>query len=440
MLKQVCLGLLLIASPLCSAENASNVKDTKSEMIPRSVLMAYPEKSGVKMDHSGKKIAYIFRNGSNVGLRITDINGNVIREFNIKAARDMYYYVWSYNDDYILIPQDTEGDENNHIIALNIKTGEKKDLTPFQTAKSSVEAMSEKYPYDIVIICNKRNAQWFDVYRVNIKDGSLTLLFENNEFSEFTCDNDLNLRLATKTMSDGSMNTYKIVSGKKGELFKKTKFEETYNSRISHFSADGKTLYILSSENRDTNALYAHDLASGKSKLLFANDKVDIDAISHNPKSYAPQIAFVDYTKSEAYAVDSSFASDLDVLKKGADGSVSILSRSLDDKKWLVAYSSSTKSPQYYMYNRANRDLKFLFSARPDLDKYELQPMEPVVIKSRDGLDLVCYLTKAKNFKPNGKLIMHIHGGPWARNRLGLFAEIQLLANRGYSVLQVRPT
>ena len=258
-----------------------------------------------------------------------------------------------------------------------------------------------------------------------------------NKYLYYKFDNDLNLRLATKTLSDGSFGIYKIVDGKKGELFKKIEFEDTYNSGISHFSDDGKTLYILSAEKRDTNALYAYDWATCKSKLLFENSQADIEAISRHPKTFAPQIAFVEYLKSEAYAVDKNVQADVDFLKSYSADEFSVLGRNCDDTVWLVAYSNSVKSPRYYVYNRTNRSLKFLFSARPDLDKYQLQPMEPVVITARDGLKLVCYLTKAKNFKPNGKLVMHIHGGPWARNHHGLFAEVQLLANRGYSVLQV---
>jgi dipeptidyl aminopeptidase/acylaminoacyl peptidase len=71
--------------------------------------------------------------------------------------------------------------------------------------------------------------------------------------------------------------------------------------------------------------------------------------------------------------------------------------------------------------------------------------MHPVVIKSRDGLDLVSYLTLPKWSDPDGDgrpteplpLVLNVHGGPWARDEWGYDPEHQLLANRGYAVLAV---
>jgi dipeptidyl aminopeptidase/acylaminoacyl peptidase len=67
--------------------------------------------------------------------------------------------------------------------------------------------------------------------------------------------------------------------------------------------------------------------------------------------------------------------------------------------------------------------------------------MRPVEIKSRDGKTLVSYLTLpvgagAKPAKPL-PMVMLVHGGPWARDYYGYDREAQLLANRGYAVLQV---
>jgi dipeptidyl aminopeptidase/acylaminoacyl peptidase len=69
-----------------------------------------------------------------------------------------------------------------------------------------------------------------------------------------------------------------------------------------------------------------------------------------------------------------------------------------------------------------------------------LQEKNPIVIKSRDGLDLVCYLTKSADFEKTNprKLIVYVHGGPSTRDN-GDYCEsdVQLLANRCYSVLQI---
>jgi dipeptidyl aminopeptidase/acylaminoacyl peptidase len=79
-----------------------------------------------------------------------------------------------------------------------------------------------------------------------------------------------------------------------------------------------------------------------------------------------------------------------------------------------------------------------LFSSRPELDKYTLAPMKPVTIKTRDGLDMICYLTVPVGVEPkNLPMILDVHGGPWGRDQWGLHPEHQWLANRGYAVLSV---
>jgi dipeptidyl aminopeptidase/acylaminoacyl peptidase len=90
------------------------------------------------------------------------------------------------------------------------------------------------------------------------------------------------------------------------------------------------------------------------------------------------------------------------------------------------------------LYRRETGETEFLFSARPELDKYTLAPMEPVDIPSRDGLVLPSYLTVPHGIEARSlPLVLNVHGGPWARDHWGYHAEAQWFANRGYACLQV---
>jgi dipeptidyl aminopeptidase/acylaminoacyl peptidase len=64
------------------------------------------------------------------------------------------------------------------------------------------------------------------------------------------------------------------------------------------------------------------------------------------------------------------------------------------------------------------------------------------MVRSRDGLDLVSYLTLPageRGPRPARPLpmVLSVHGGPWARDGYGYDAEHQWFANRGYAVLSV---
>jgi dipeptidyl aminopeptidase/acylaminoacyl peptidase len=86
-----------------------------------------------------------------------------------------------------------------------------------------------------------------------------------------------------------------------------------------------------------------------------------------------------------------------------------------------------------------------MLDTRPDLARYELAPMQALVIKSRDGLDLVSYLTLPPGSDTDGNglpespvpMVLAVHGGPWARDNYGYHSWHQWLANRGYAVLSV---
>jgi dipeptidyl aminopeptidase/acylaminoacyl peptidase len=68
--------------------------------------------------------------------------------------------------------------------------------------------------------------------------------------------------------------------------------------------------------------------------------------------------------------------------------------------------------------------------------------MQPIQFTSRDGLRIHGYLTlpvaAAGEAAPQGlPLVVNPHGGPWTRDDWGFNPEVQLLANRGYAVLQI---
>ena len=46
--------------------------------------------------------------------------------------RPMAGYFWAYTNKHILYSQDDKGDENFHVYAVNLDTGEIKDITPLR--------------------------------------------------------------------------------------------------------------------------------------------------------------------------------------------------------------------------------------------------------------------------------------------------------------------
>ena len=117
----------------------------------------------------------------------------------------------------------------------------------------------------------------------------------------------------------------------------------------------------------------------------------------------------------------------------------------MDDDFWVAAYLLDDGPVRYYRYDRVKKEARFLFSNREALEGLPLAKVHPVVIKSRDGLDLVSYYMLPLDSDRDSPghpanplpIALLVHGGPWARDNWGYNPVYQLLANRGYAVLSV---
>ena len=113
-------------------------------------------------------------------------------------------------------------------------------------------------------------------------------------------------------------------------------------------------------------------------------------------------------------------------------------SRSLDDSRMLVWVSGPTLPGAAFIYFADRKELRLFGALRPELDAKQLAPVRPVNYTARDGTVIRAYLTLPKGREPKGlPLIIMPHGGPYGvRDLLEYNDEVQLLANRGYAVLQ----
>ncbi|PXF60689.1 MAG: hypothetical protein C4B59_08465 [Candidatus Methanogaster sp.] len=148
------------------------------------------------------------------------------------------------------------------------------------------------------------------------------------------------------------------------------------------------------------------------------------------------------YERKHWQIIDESIAGDHAYLKTVANGDVEVVSRTLDDDYWMVSYMVDDGPVQYYRYDREEKSAEFLFTECTALEGLSIAKMHSVVIKSRDGLDMVSYYTlpvgsdSDSDGRPDEPLpmVLLVHGGPWARDIWGYDSWQQWLANRGYVV------
>ena len=164
----------------------------------------------------------------------------------------------------------------------------------------------------------------------------------------------------------------------------------------------------------------------------------------HPTEKTVEAVAFT-YERKHWQVFDSAVAADFERLKTISPGDIAVVSRTLDDTQWIVAFRRDDAPSSFYRYDRRDGNAQFLFTTRRELEGVPLVPMHPVVITSRDGLSLVSYLSLPpgtdtdNDGRPTSPLpmVLQVHGGPWTRAVWGLDPTHQWLANRGYAVLDV---
>ena len=311
--------------------------------------------------------------------------------------------------------------------------------------QARTQAISPEFPEEILIALNDRIPQLHDLYRVNITTGERTLVLENEGFVSFVIDDEYNIRFAARITPDGGLEYLSPTEEGGWEPFMQIPMEDILTTSLLWFDKTGEILYMIDSRDRNTSALFALDLQTGEQTLIAEDPKADLSDVMVHPTERNVQAVAFTYERKHWQIIDESIAADIVYLSTVTDGDVEVTNRTLDDKYWVVAYIMDNGPVQYYHYDREAQEAQFLFTHQGELEGLPLVKMHPVVIESRDGLDLVSYYTLPLESDSDGDahpdeplpMVLVVHGGPWSRDGWGYNPIHQWLANRGYAVLSV---
>ena len=436
--------MLLLASIafLNTSQTANEEGGTK--LIPRQVLFGNPEKTMARISPDGEYLSYLAPVEGVLNVWVVDDPGSA-RPITRDEERGIRDYNWTYDGQHILYIQDARGDENWHVYATNIATGETRDLTPFEKVNSQILSVNEKTPNEILVGINNRNPQLHDVYRIELSTGERTLIEENPGFVSYLFDNDDRTRFAMTFSPTGGQVILQRDESNQWQPFLEIPNTDAMTTGLAGFDKSNQILYLIDSRKRNTAALFTLDLASGKQELVAEDDRADVGGmLIHPTEKHVQAVSFI-YNRNRWHVLDPAIQGDMDYLHSVEDGELSITSRTLDDRLWIAAYALDNGPVKYYLYDRVRKQANYLFSNRTDLDEYQLTRMHSLTIKSRDGWNLVSYLTLPPDSTPDGEarpsnpvpLVLLVHGGPWGRDIWGYDSQHQWLANRGYAVLSV---
>lgn len=77
----------------------------------------------------------------------------------------------------MLYLEDDRGDENWHVLVVEVTREDCRDLTPFPRRQTRREGLSPRHPDAIVVACNDRDPRHHDLYRVPLDGSPRSLLY-----------------------------------------------------------------------------------------------------------------------------------------------------------------------------------------------------------------------------------------------------------------------
>ena len=418
-------------------------RDTEEpSLIARRLLFGNPEKMLALLSSDGSKLSYLAPVDGvlNVWVGPADRPRDA-RPVTGEKVRGVPGYCWAHTSEHLLYWQDTDGDENWHLYAVDLRSGAIRDLTPIPQVQARIEMLSRRTTTKIVIGLNDRDPKAHDFYVLDIESGERTLLVRNDEsFVGLLCDLDLAPRVTSRMTSDGG-EQYLLREAGAWKPFFEVGLEDSASTRW--LEADGRHVTLIDSRQRNTGAVKRFDTISGRFELLAEDPRAEPQWFLVHPTERRLQAVAFNYERVAWKVLDPAIAADIELLSGFLDADFHVVSRTTDDRFWMIAFHRDANPVHYYRYDREARRLHFLFSNHPELDATPLVQMRPVVIPSRDGLDLVSYLSlpadRDRDGRPDEPLPMAlvVHGGPWGRDVWANNATHQWLANRGYAVLSV---
>jgi len=336
----------------------------------------------------------------------------------------------------ILYFADKGGDEIDHIYLLG-EDGASKDLTPGEQEKAEFSGWSrDKKAF--YYTSNKRNPQFFDLYKMTVSDWKATMLYQNDagmNVGDVSWDEKTLALQKTRTTSENQLFLYDIASKKTTEI---SEPGNPGNYNASGFSKDGKSFFYSTNAGKEFAYLMQYDLAGGARKTLFeTNWDVMYSYVSENEKYRV--IAINEDGKNALRILDNATGQPV-AFPAIPDGDVLAVSISNSEKKMRLTVGTSKAPSNLYVYDFDSKELKKLTNTlNSEINADDLVTAEVVRFKSFDGLEIPAIYYKPLTATPDQKVpaLVWVHGGPGGQTRTGYFALWQYLVNHGYAVLAV---
>lgn len=282
-------------------------------------------------------------------------------------------------------------------------------------------------------------------YKVNVYDGKKTLISKGNDrYGGFGFDEEGELRTGATYEPEGP----RIVS-----LARPKGSEEWVVMGEQDARKRGRyNLFGFYDMGRPNTALVAMDVTGGNYTKIYEQDVSNPDStrlvyekpgydvagplLSPRMRDGRKVVGYSYYSKDrEVYEYTDPYLNNTykSIQASFPEENVYFLDVSDDNQTILFLVIGPKNAGEYYMV-KDGKAAK-VASRYSEIDNSKLSPQKLFLVKARDGREIPTIVTIPKGRKAK-KAIALPHGGPWSRDEYGFDTWAQMLANRGFVVVQ----
>jgi dipeptidyl aminopeptidase/acylaminoacyl peptidase len=354
----------------------------------------------------------------------------------ITASDSTSIFAESYfpKDNRMLLSADGNGDEIDHLFVRELD-GTIKDITPDKGAKATFYGWS-KDDKSLYYGSNKRNPQFFDVYKLSTDDYTAEMIYQNNDGLDFSeMSNDENFFLLSKSLNtnDSDLFLYNVITK---EMMKVN--ENQSANTAQDFSEDNSEFYYTTDDGGEFSYLMSYNLNS-KEKKKVLEKTWDISGAGFTSNGKYMVVYTNEDGKNAIEVLNTNTMQPID-LPNFENKSITSVAFS-DDEKWMRMYVGGSNAPSdLYTYNIETKEQYKLTNVLNDeIDVEDLVTAKVIRFKSFDGTEIpaIYYLPHQASINNKVPAMVWVHGGPGGQSTQGFNSLIQYLVNHGYAVLAV---
>jgi len=207
------------------------------------------------------------------------------------------------------------------------------------------------------------------------------------------------------------------------------------------FSTDNRSVFLTGArEGEAFDALYRLDLQTRALEKVHAFEDASVDELITDfaDREIVGVSSYTARRNDYWLAKDNPTAQTYQALQRAfPQQRIRVTSNSDDGRLVIVLVDSDVNPGDYYLFDTVTNHADFLRAGRIWIEPKQMRPKEPITLQARDGLQLQGYVTRPAGDGPHPMVVLP-HGGPFGvRDRWEFDPEVQLLASRGYAVLQI---